>query len=126
MPPVAAPRSEARAPRHGALRGARDPWSLVVPAAICAAGERAAVHSAEYFAARLTNKNTSAVYARAVTEFCDWCLARGSPSLPSLSLANAAYMYGLRERLRPSTANVHLTAVRQWLEWLTAVISRTA
>src|SRR5688572_7699122 len=109
-PPVAPERAQMLSPQG---------WGVRLPLAICEAGERAAVHSAEYFAAQLTNENTRAVYGRAVAEFCGWCHEQGLP-LPALTcLAVAAYFHELRERLSPSSANVHLTAVRQWLEWLT-------
>jgi integrase/recombinase XerD len=89
-----------------------------VPAMIAEAGERAAFHTLEFFTARLPNANTRAAYARAVADFCQWCDARHIP-LPALSSPIvAAYFHELCERLSPSSANLHLSGLRQWLEWL--------
>lgn len=90
-----------------------------LPAAISAAGERAALHSVEFFTARLPNPHTRAAYGRAVAEFCRWCEARRLP-LPALSSPLvAAYYHELAARLSVPSANLHLSGIRQWLEWLT-------
>lgn len=92
--------------------------SVALPATITEAGERAAFHTLEFFTARLPNPNTRAAYARAVAEFSQWCDARRIP-LPALSSPIvAAYFQELGERLSPSSANLHLSGIRQWLEWL--------
>jgi integrase/recombinase XerD len=89
-----------------------------LPRTITEAGERAAFHSVEFFTARIPNSNTRAAYGHAVAELCQWCELRAIP-LPSLSSpVLAAYFQELGERLSPSTANLHLSGIRQWLEWL--------
>ena len=82
------------------------------------AGERAAFHSLEFFTARIPNANTRAAYGHAVAGLCQWCEVRAIP-LPALSSPLlAAYFQELGERLSPSSANLHLSGIRQWLEWL--------
>lgn len=92
---------------------------VAVPSAISAAGPRAVFHSVEFFTSRLPNANTRTAYGRAVAAFCGWCDARLLP-LPALSSPLvAAYFHELLDRLSPASANLHLSAIRQWLEWLT-------
>jgi integrase family protein with SAM-like domain len=89
-----------------------------LPRTISEAGERAAFHSVEFFTARLPNPHTRAAYSHAVADFCHWCQLRGiSLPAPSSPVA-AAYLHELEERLSPSSANLHLSGIRQWLEWL--------
>jgi integrase/recombinase XerD len=89
-----------------------------LPRTITDAGERAAFHSVEFFTARIPNANTRAAYGHAVAELCQWCELRAI-ALPALSSpVLAAYFQELGERLSPSTANLHLSGIRQWLEWL--------
>jgi site-specific recombinase XerD len=113
-------------PRRGppaALAGARElAGTLLTPSLlspIMEAGERAAFHSVEFLTARVRNPNTRDAYGRAIAEFCRWCGAHqiALPSLSSLSVG--AYFNELAQRLSPASANQHLSAIRQWLEWLT-------
>jgi integrase/recombinase XerD len=111
--------------RHAALsapfRGSEHNQGMLVaslPRTISEAGERAAFHSLEFFTARIPNPHTRAAYGHAVAEFCQWCERRGIP-LPALSSpVVAAYVHELEEFLSPSSANLHLSGIRQWLEWL--------
>jgi len=119
MVPATDPLYAALAPRQRALATPAGPWRVQLPEAICEAGERAAYHSVEFFVARLPNASTRATYGRAVNQFCSWCSAGGLPLHAVSSPAIAAYFQQLGERLSPASANLHLTAVRQWLEWLT-------
>lgn len=117
------PAVKARSNALVALPGPLEPVPAVLvascPKAISDAGERAAFHSLEFFTARLPNANTRAAYGRAVADFCAWCETRALP-LPALSSPLvAAYFHELGETLSPSSANLHLSGVRQWLEWLT-------
>jgi site-specific recombinase XerD len=83
------------------------------------AGESDAFHSLEFITARIANPHTRAAYGRAIAEFCDWCEQQGV-SLPALSSpVVAAYFHELGTRLSASSSNQHLSAIRQWLEWLT-------
>jgi len=90
-----------------------------LPRVISRAGEAFAFHSLEFVTARIANPNTRAAYGRAIVEFCSWCEDHGL-SLPALSSPIvAAYFHELGTRLSASSTNQHLSAVRQWLEWLT-------
>lgn len=90
-----------------------------LPRFISQAGERSAFHSVEFIAARIANLHTRAAYGRAIVEFCAWCESRGL-SLPALSSPIvAAYLDELGTRLSAASTNQHLSAIRQWLEWLT-------
>jgi site-specific recombinase XerD len=91
-----------------------------VPMLLQQAGGSAAYHAVEFFAARISNPNTRATYARAIGDFCRWCAASGIAFSALSSLVVASYFAALRERLSPASANVQLSAIRQWLEWLTA------
>ncbi|MEY4550890.1 MAG: hypothetical protein RL685_7085 [Pseudomonadota bacterium] len=119
MPPTRhAPYAALAAPQRAAELG-HGLEVVAVPGAISAAGPRAIFHSLEFFTSRLPNANTRAAYGRAVTAFCGWCDARRLP-LPALSSPLvAAYFHELADRLSPASANLHLSAIRQWLEWLT-------
>ena len=50
--------------------------STALPRLISTAGERAAIHSREFIAARIANPRTRAAYGRAIVEFCGWCEER--------------------------------------------------
>jgi site-specific recombinase XerD len=90
-----------------------------LPRVISNAGEGAAFHSLEFITARIANPNTRAAYGRAIGEFCGWCEQQGL-SLPALSSPLVAvYFHELGTRLSASSTNQHLSAIRQWLEWLT-------
>jgi integrase/recombinase XerD len=96
-------------------------WVLAasVPPLVREAGPRAVFHSVEFFTARIPNANTRATYGRAVSVFCDWCEQRALP-LPALSSPIlAAYFEDLKQRFSAATVNLHLSAIRQWLDWLT-------
>jgi integrase/recombinase XerD len=114
--------AQARSAALGALSRGSEPCHAVLvaslPRTISEAGERAAFHSVDFFTARIPNPNTRAAYGHAVAEFCQWCELRAIP-LPALSSpVVAAYFHALEERLCPSSANLHLSGIRQWLEWL--------
>jgi site-specific recombinase XerD len=96
-----------------------DGWlSTALPRLISTAGEGAAFHSLEFITARIANPHTRAAYGRAIAEFCGWCEER-ELSLPALSSpVVAAYFHELGSRLSAPSTNQHLSAIRQWLEWL--------
>src|SRR5262245_60960983 len=90
-----------------------------LPSAISAAGPRAVFHSVEFFTARIPNAHTRAAYGRAVAQFCGWLEAHEIPLPAPTSPLVAIYFQELLERLSPASASLHLTAIRQCLEWLT-------
>lgn len=51
--------------------------SMVLPAIVADAGERAARKTREFFTARIANPHTRETYSRAVFAFCAWCNVRG-------------------------------------------------
>lgn len=119
MPSTAQALSGAPAPRPDAFELTHEGFVVSLPLTVYEAGERAAYHSLEFFAARLPNPNTRLAYGHAVAELCRWCSARGLVLSALSSLAVASYFQERTERLSPASANQHLTGIRQWLEWLT-------
>jgi integrase/recombinase XerD len=118
MPSAAQGRSAARVTVSRGSEQAQAVLGASLPRTISEAGERAAFHSVEFFTARIPNSNTRAAYGHAVAEFCQWCELRAIP-LPTLSSpVVAAYFHALEERLCPASANLHLSGIGQWLEWL--------
>jgi integrase len=110
--PVPAPQTVLSVTVHGAAG-----VSMVLPAVIARAGERAARSTLEFFTARIPNPHTRRAYGRAVFAFCAWC-ERESVSLERLDAPTvAAYLAGLTV----SKASVKLTAsaLRHWLDFLT-------
>lgn len=105
---------------EAALRPFAGPGGVVVvPQVVRAAGPLAVDGTVEFFTARLPNPHTRAAYGRAVREFCTWCeecsVGLGQLSAPVV----ATYFQQLTLRVSPSSGNLHLSAVRQWLDWLT-------
>lgn len=82
------------------------------------AGDAGAYHSVEFFATRLPNPNTRAAYGRAVSDFCTWCVGHGVRLCALSPLNVAGYFAELQGRLSPASANLYLSAIRQWLDWL--------
>ena len=115
---LALPRKEAT--NDGAAALAPAPVvTASLPALVVAAGERAAFNSVEFFTARIPNDNTRKAYGRAAAAFCAWCEARGVALTALSSPVVAAYFHELQKRLSASSANLHLSAIRHWLDWLT-------
>jgi site-specific recombinase XerD len=103
-------------------RGAESDHGLTLaalPKAISSAGPRAVFHSVAFFTSRIPNTHTRAAYGRAVAEFCGWLEAHEISLLALSSPFVALYYQELLERLSPASASLHLTGIRQWLEWLT-------
>jgi site-specific recombinase XerD len=96
-----------------------------VPAVIGAAGERASKRFFEFFTANIENPHTREAYARDVSQFLDWCDARGV-SLEKLDpMAVAAYVKHLQESKdqngaecsKPTTKR-KLAAIRMMFDYL--------
>jgi site-specific recombinase XerD len=117
--------------KHGAAVGPSTlSSSLVVPAMIAEAGDRAARRFLEFFAASIENDNTRMAYYRAVSSFFAWLDQHGIGELPDIEPFHvAAYLKALRvsdagdrsikERTasRP-TVKQHLAAIRMLFDWL--------
>jgi integrase/recombinase XerD len=102
--------------------------SMLVPAIVADAGERAARKTLEFFTARIANAHTRETYGRAVFAFCAWCDARGVALQAIDAPTVAAYLQGLqvnqRRRGTPrgaAAASVKVTAsaLRHWMDYLT-------
>jgi site-specific recombinase XerD len=104
--------------------------SLIVPAMIAEAGDRAAKRFLAFFAASIENDNTRLAYYRAVCSFFGWLEQHGIGELPDIEPFHvAAYLKALRvsdagdpavkERTasRP-TVKQHLAAIRMLFDWL--------
>jgi site-specific recombinase XerD len=104
--------------------------SLVVPAMIAEAGDRAARRSLDFFAASIENDNTRMAYYRAVCSFFAWVEQHGIGEIADIEPFHvAAYLKALRvseagdravkERTasRP-TVKQHLAAIRMLFDWL--------
>lgn len=117
------PAAEALSVALADFRGASPVFPAILtaslPNAVYQAGELAAAQSVAFFTARLPNATTRAAYGRAVSDFCRWCDARSIPLRELSAPLVAAYYHELLERLSPASANQHLSALRQWLDWLT-------
>jgi site-specific recombinase XerD len=104
--------------------------TLVVPAIIAEAGERAARRFLDFFAASIENDNTRTAYYRAACSFFVWLEEHGIGELADIEPFHvAAYLKALRvsdagdrtvkERTaaRP-TVKQHLAAIRMLFDWL--------
>src|ERR1700730_1781381 len=104
--------------------------SLVVPAMIAEAGDRAARRFLDFFAASIENDNTRMAYYRAVCSFFAWLEQHGIGGLPEFApFPFAAYIKALkvseagnpavkeRAAARP-TVKQHLAAIRMLFDWL--------
>jgi site-specific recombinase XerD len=93
--------------------------SLVVPAMIGKAGDRAARRFIEFFAASIANDNTRMAYYRAVCSFFDWLEQHGIGELVDIEPFHvAAYIKALQATAARPTAKQHLAAIRMLFDWL--------
>src|ERR1700749_1602918 len=96
--------------------------SMMLPAVIADAGQRAAHATLEFFAARIPNPHTRKAYGRAAFAFCSWCererVGVNRLDAPTMS----AYLKGLRdggEGLSLASIKLTASALRHWLDFLT-------
>jgi len=93
--------------------------SLVVPALIAGAGERAAWRFVEFFTVNIRNKNTRGAYTRAASSFLYWCEAKGILRLENVQPVHvAAYIEELQGRMSAPTVKQHLACLRMLFDWL--------
>src|SRR3984957_12213399 len=105
----------ARAVRISATAAA----SIVVPAIIADAGDRAARRFLEFFAATIRNKNTRMAYYRACVRFFDWCDHHKLGGLADIEpLHVAAYIETMQSGFEKPSVNQHLAAIRMLFDWL--------
>ena len=55
-----------------------------LPTLVAAGGERASIRFLEFFALRIRKPHTRRAYARAVTDFLDWCEDHAAPSIAAV------------------------------------------
>ncbi|MGH9342136.1 MAG: tyrosine-type recombinase/integrase [Terriglobia bacterium] len=88
-----------------------------LPAAIRRAGEPAGWRFIEFFTANIRNRNTRAAYAKAATQFFEWCEKRGTHELEQIKpVVIAAYIEN-HPGAAP-TVKQHLAAIRMLFDWL--------
>ena len=73
----------------------------------------------EFFTANIRNPNTRRAYARAATEFANWCERQRLHELRDIEPVHiAAYVEGLQDRLAAPSVKLHLAAIRMLFDWL--------
>ena len=95
--------------------------TVVVPAIIADAGDRATRRFLEFFAATIGNENTRVAYLRAVTRFFVWCDHHKPGQLADVESKHvAAYIKALGKHVQKPTVKQHLAAIRTLYDWLVA------
>lgn len=87
-----------------------------LPATITAAGPSAARRFLEFFTANIRNKNTRAAYAKAVSQFFDWCEEKHFDLLQLQPIIIAGYIE--QHTGSPPTVKQHLAAIRMLFDYL--------
>ena len=73
----------------------------------------------EFFTANIRNPNTRRAYARAATEFANWCDHQGLRELRDIEPVHvAAYIEGLQGNLAAPSVKLHLAGIRMLFDWL--------
>ena len=73
---------------------------IVLPRVIAAAGDHAARRFIEFFTATIRNRNTRLAYARAGTQFFDWCDQHRIGGIVDIEPVHvAAYIEGLQQSM---------------------------
>jgi integrase/recombinase XerD len=89
-----------------------------VPTIFAAAGQAAAWRFIEFFTANIRNANTRAAYARAVTQFSQWCDERHLQLHEVNPFLVSAYIEELGLRMSKPTVKQHLAGLRTLFDWL--------
>lgn len=93
--------------------------TMLVPAMVAAAGERAALRFIDFFTANIRNPNTRAAYAVAVRGFFAWLDARDIRELGAIRTHHvSAYIETLTRTYKAPTVKQHLAAMRMLFDWL--------
>lgn len=88
------------------------------PELIRSAGANVNRRFVEFFTAEIRNPGTRAVYARAVSRFCEWCDQRGARLEDISPIAVAAYVEELGQLQSRPTVKLHLSAIRRLFDYL--------
>lgn len=93
--------------------------TMLVPAMVAAAGERAALRFIDFFTANIRNPNTRAAYAVAVRGFFAWLDQRDIRELGAIRTHHvSAYVETLTRTYKAPTVKQHLAALRMLFDWL--------
>ncbi len=93
--------------------------SMLVPAMVAAAGERAAFRFIDFFTANIRNPNTRAAYAVAVRGFFAWLDQHEIRKLGAIRTHHvSAYIETLTRTYKAPTVKQHLAAIRMLFDWL--------
>jgi site-specific recombinase XerD len=93
--------------------------SVLVPAMVAAAGERAAFRFIDFFTANIRNPNTRAAYAVAVRGFFAWLDQHEIRELGAIRTHHvSAYIETLTRSYKAPTVKQHLAAIRMLFDWL--------
>ena len=94
-------------------------WSVDgLPPIVQRAGPMAAERVVEFFTAQIRNVNTREAYAKAVTQFFNWCDDRGLELYQISPVAVAVYVEEMQDVYRAPTVKQHLAAIRRLFDWL--------
>src|SRR3954468_13777871 len=106
-------------PKPAARVAATTASTVIVPAAIAAAGDHAARRFLEFFAATIRNKNTRMAYYRACLRFFEWC---DQPRIGTFAdiepLHVAAYIETMQTGFEKPSVKQQLAAIRMLFDWL--------
>ena len=91
---------------------------VVLPALIERAGKRASRRFLEFFTANIRNPNTRRAYARAISQFLEWCESRKLELHTLEPIIIAAYIEELGQRRSPTTVKQNLAAIRMLMDYL--------
>ena len=89
-----------------------------LPPAIVSAGEKAQRRFIEFFTASIRNKNTRAAYARAVSQFFEWCEKRKLRLSQLEPIIIAGYIEELQKQQSAPSVKQHLAAIRMLFNYL--------
>jgi site-specific recombinase XerD len=89
------------------------------PPLIAEAPPRTRIRFLEFFAANIRNLNTRRAYARAASDFLNWCTAHGVRDLADISPIHVAgWVEQLGGTLSAPTVKLRLAGVRNLFDWL--------
>src|SRR4051812_33879709 len=81
---------------------------IALPRVIAEAGGHAARHFIEFFTATIRNRNTRLAYARAVTQFFDWCDQHQIGDIVDIEPVHVAtYIEGLQQSMSKPSVKQH-------------------
>ncbi len=93
--------------------------SVVIPAAIADAGEKAIRRFLEFFAATIRNRNTREAYYRAACSFFGWLEQNEIGALADIEPMHISlYIETLQATAAKPTVKLHLAAIRMLFDWL--------